>query len=152
MEMRNLRFIPTQVHGILDYTMGAVLSSGPIYLKGFKKVGRKWHKEEDDSVLEEKAKNLTIQEIIPYSMGLASTVYSLFTNYELGAVKKIPMKVHLALDAFSGAFLAASPWIFGFAKKVWIPFVAAGVFELGAALFTKFEEETLEHKLAQEYL
>jgi hypothetical protein len=152
MEMAKLRFIPTQVHGMLDYTMGAVLSSGPLYLKGFKKVGRKKNKDDDDSALEEKAKNLTAQEIIPYSMGVASTVYSLFTNYELGAVKKIPMKVHLALDAASGAFLAASPWLFGFAKKVWIPFVAAGVFEIAAALFTKFEEESFEGQLGQEYL
>jgi hypothetical protein len=31
------------------------------------------------------------------------------TDYELGIVRLLPMLVHLALDAMSGALLAASP-------------------------------------------
>ncbi len=35
------------------------------------------------------------------------------TDFELGAVKAIPMPVHLMLDAASGALLAGAPWLRG---------------------------------------
>ncbi|MBV9774576.1 MAG: hypothetical protein JO040_11535, partial [Gemmatimonadetes bacterium] len=61
---------------------------------------------------------------------------SLFTDYELGAVRRLQMPVHLWLDGLGGILLAASPWIFGFDQTVWIPHVAAGAFEVLAALVT----------------
>jgi hypothetical protein len=50
------------------------------------------------------------------------------------------MPVHLALDAASGAFVASSPWLLGFAKegpRYWLPHVLVGAFELLAAGTTK---------------
>jgi len=140
-----IKFIPTNVHGYIDYATGAFLSTSPFYLTGVKRKKTKKEQENQKDItdieLSKEIKKLQPQQIIPYAMGVASTAYSLFTNYELGAVRKIPMKVHLMIDAASGALMAASPWIFGFYKKTWIPFVAIGVMEIAVALFTKTEIE-----------
>ena len=52
---------------------------------------------------------------VPVSLGAGAIIYSLMTDYELGATKGISMRTHLTLDLVSGILLAASPWIFGFA-------------------------------------
>lgn len=113
--MKNLRFIPTKVHGVLDYITGSALMNTPFlpFSRG------------------------KIETVIPVGLGAGAALYSMFTNYELGAVRKIPMKTHLAVDIASGALLAASPFIFGFYKRVWVPHVAVGLFEIAAGLFTK---------------
>jgi hypothetical protein len=52
------------------------------------------------------------------------------------------MKVHLALDAVSGATLAAVPWATGARKRGlahWLPHTAIGAFEIAMALMTKSE-------------
>lgn len=137
-----MRFIPTKVHGMLDYVTGTLMSTSPLYLKGLKKDSDMTQGVNENISMDQMAtmvKKAQPRQIIPMAMGTAASVYSLFTNYELGAVKKIPMRVHLALDALSGAFMAAAPWIFGFYKKSWVPFVAMGVFEIGAALFTQLD-------------
>jgi hypothetical protein len=74
---------------------------------------------------------------VPLFVGIAALAYSLLTAYELGAAPLIPMTGHLALDFFSGAFLAVSPWLLGFHDQVWIPHVLFGVMEMGAALTTE---------------
>jgi hypothetical protein len=38
--------------------------------------------------------------------------------------------MHLVLDAGSAIFLMASPWLFGFANRIYGPHVLFGVFEL----------------------
>jgi hypothetical protein len=134
--MASVRFIPTKIHGVLDYTVGALMSSSPLFLNGIKKAVKA---EERQGKVKFKP-----EELIPYAMGAFSGLYSLLTNYELGVAKKIPMKVHLILDAIGGAFLAASPWLFGFNKKVWIPFVAVGAFEIGAAAFTQLDSSSVK--------
>jgi hypothetical protein len=124
------RFIPTAVHGILDYMTGLFLSTWPLYMKGLEK------EKTENNIGKIKAGP---EKIIPMAMGVSAGLYSLFTKYEMGAVKKIPMKVHLALDAAGGLFMVATPWIFGFYKKTWAPFVAIGAFELSAAMFTRLK-------------
>ncbi len=57
---------------------------------------------------------------------------SLLTNYELGipGLKFIPMWVHLVFDFVAAAFLAVSPFLFGFINKApnaWLPHIIAGV-------------------------
>ena len=72
--------------------------------------------------------------------GGGALLYSLLTDYELGAVKLLPMPAHLAMDAASGVLLASSPWVFGFAKegpRYWLPHVAVGMTEMLAAATTK---------------
>lgn len=111
-----MRFIPTRVHGMMDYGMGVLLMAAP-WLLGFTRGGAEtW---------------------IPVVLGAGVILYSLMTNYELGVVRKISMPTHLGLDVAGGVLLAASPWLFGFADAVWVPHVVFGVLEIGAGLMTK---------------
>jgi hypothetical protein len=115
-----MRFIPTRVHGILDYAMGILLIVAP-WLFGFAAFGAEtW---------------------VPNILGVATIGYSFFTAYELGLVRTIPMRTHLALDAASGVFLAVSPWLFGFAGLVYLPHLILGLVEIGAALTTQTTPE-----------
>lgn len=135
--MKVKKTIPTRIHGYIDYVTGAVLSTSPLYLNGIKM-------ESKEAGPERSLKRIGAEQMVPYSMGVISTAYSLLTNYELGAVKKIPMKYHLVADAVSGVFLATSPWLFGFYKKTWMPFVAMGAVEVIVALLTDREAKEFE--------
>lgn len=111
-----MRRIPTRIHGMLDYAMGALLLVVP-YLLGFANGGAaQW---------------------VPMAVGAGAIAYSLLTEYELGVVKLIPMPVHLLLDGASGLLLAASPILFGFWGTVWLPHLVLGFAELGASLLTR---------------
>lgn len=111
-----MRFIPTRLHGAMDYLVGAILIAAP-WLFDFAYGGSEtW---------------------VPVLVGAGAITYSLFTDYELGAIKTLPMRTHLGLDAASGGLLLVSPWLFGFAEAVWAPHVVVGVLELGLAMTTE---------------
>lgn len=111
-----MRFIPTKIHGYMDYLMGVLLIVAP-WLFGFAQGGAEtW---------------------VPVILGAGAIIYSLLTNYELGAAKVLSMKAHLGLDIFSGALLAVSPWLFGFSALVWVPHLVLGLLEIGAGLCTR---------------
>jgi hypothetical protein len=111
-----MNLIPTRVHGVLDYGMGLLLIAAP-WLFGFAHHGAEtW---------------------VPVVLGAGVILYSIFTRYELGLVRVIPMTGHLALDIGGGIFLAASPWLFGFADVVYWPHVIFGLLEIGAAAMTQ---------------
>jgi hypothetical protein len=108
--------LPTRYHGILDYLLGAVLVGSP-WLFGFAHGGAEtW---------------------VPVGAGALVVLYSLFTDYEAGAVRRIQMPVHLLLDALVGVLLAVSPWLLGFDTVVWIPHVVLGLVEVGTAAVTE---------------
>jgi hypothetical protein len=111
-----MRTIPTRTHGYLDYLIGILLIAAPWVLDFADGGPEQW---------------------IPIILGAGLIVYSLLTDYELGAMRVIPMPVHLILDIASGVFLAASPWLFGFADDVWAPHLIVGLLEIGAGLMTK---------------
>ena len=114
-----MRIVSTRTHGVLDYLTGAALLAVP------KALGL------EDVPSSSRALKLA---------GGGATAYSLLTDYELGVAKLLPMPVHLALDATSGALLASSPWLFGFAKngaRYWLPHVLVGAQEILAAAITK---------------
>jgi len=111
-----MKFIGTKTHGYIDYIMGALLIAAP-WIFDFDRGGAEtW---------------------VPVILGAGVILYSLLTDYELGASHQISMRTHLMLDFIGGALLAASPWIFGFADYVWQPHLILGILEIGAALFTK---------------
>jgi hypothetical protein len=120
-----MRFIPTKVHGVLDYLVGIALIAAP-WLFGFASVG-------GPAV------------VIPIVLGVGLIVYSLFTRYEWGPFGFIPMPVHLVFDVVASLFLALSPWIFGFAGEalnVWLPHVVVGVTVVIVVLFSKPQPES----------
>ena len=108
--------IPTRVHGVLDYTTALVLLASP-WLFDFSRSD--------------------VATGVVVALGASALVYSVFTDYEAGVVKRLPMRVHLVLDAASGALLAASPWLFDFVGTTWEPHVVLGAFEILAAALTR---------------
>ena len=114
-----LRVIPTSVHGVIDYAAGGALYATPALL-GL-----------DD--VPASARTLRLA-------GGGAIGSSLLTDYEVGLVKLIPMPVHLTLDVMSGALVAASPWLFGFAgggSRYWMPHALMGATEVLIALMSK---------------
>jgi hypothetical protein len=114
-----MRFIPTRLHAPLDYIVGAALIAAP------------WIFQFSEH---------TAATVIPIVLGIGLIAYSLFTNYELGVWRVFPMTVHNLYDVGAGAFLAASPWIFGFADEtanVWVPHLVVGLAAVGLGLTTK---------------
>jgi len=110
-----MRFIPTKVHGVLDYIVGLLLIAVP-WILNFNKTGA--------------------ETIVPIAIGAITLLYSLFTDYEMGLVRRIPMHTHLTLDILAGIVLASSPWVFGFSNHVTAPHLLIGIFEIGAGLTT----------------
>src|SRR5215212_11609328 len=121
----SMRFLSTRVHGVMDYIMGILLLASP-YLFGFATGG--------------------VKQWLPMILGLAMLGMSLLTRYEWGAVYVIPMSVHLAIDGLSGALLAVSPWLFGFAGIVFMPHLILGLIELGTSLMTETHSDA-DHTL-----
>ncbi len=107
--------LPTRIHGILDYLLGALLIASPWLLGFADNEAARW---------------------VPVVLGAGVLLYSIFTDYELGVVKKIQMPVHLMLDALGGVLLAVSPWMLGFDDRVWMPHVILGVVEILTAAIT----------------
>lgn len=108
--------IPTRIHGMIDYATGAVLILAP-YLFGFA--------------------DGTAAQWLPMVLGALIIVMSLITNYELSVVKVVPLPTHLVLDIAAGVLLAASPWLFGFADRIWWPHLLVGVMEVVVASLTR---------------
>ena len=108
--------IPTRTHGILDYAVGLFLLASP-WLLDFHQSG-------------------TATAVV-LALGGSALLYSLFTDYEAGVIKQIPMPIHLLLDAAHGAFLAASPWLLGFTETTWKPHLLLGLMELGVVALSR---------------
>ena len=108
--------IDTRTHGILDYATGALLLAAP-YLFGFATGG--------------------IEQWLPQLLGAMTIAMSLFTDYELSISRAIPLRVHLGMDMVSGARLAVSPWLFGFAGLIWWPHLLVGLVEIVVPMLTR---------------
>lgn len=111
-----MRFIPTKIHGFLDYFIAIILIITPWAL-GF-------------------SGSLAAQMVFVVA-GALLLVTSFTTRYEPGFLSIIPMPLNLTLDAFIGIMLAASPWIFGFSQQIRMPHLVLGGFLILISLFTK---------------
>jgi hypothetical protein len=60
----------------------------------------------------------------------------LFTDYEPGLIKLLPMPLHLIIDFLSGLLLATSPWLFGFDDQLYLPHLVLGLTEIVITLFS----------------
>ena len=101
--------IPTFVHGLIDYTGAVFLLLLPNFYFTHLGLG---------------------PSIFARLVAVVLILLSLSTDYELGAVKVVPMKAHLALDFLLSVSLIVAPWLLGFqqeARSNWVPFVAMGI-------------------------
>ncbi len=113
-----MRFLPTSVHGAIDYLWGVALLAAP-WLFGFADV--------------------TAATWTAVVFGAGAILYSMLTAYELGVLRLLPMSLHLMLDGAAGALLAASPFLLGFSDRVYLPHVLFGLFSVVASLVTRME-------------
>ncbi len=122
-----MRFLPTKIHGVLDYLVGIILIAAP-WLFDFARGGAEtW---------------------VPVILGAGTIIYSLMTNYELGMSKNISMDTHLSLDLWSGVLLAVSPWLFSFSEYVYLPHLLVGLLEIGVSLVTEKTPSVRTHRTA----
>ncbi len=110
-----MRIIPTRVHGMIDYGFGILLIIAP-FLLGFATGGA--------------------EQWVPTILAIAIIGMSLMTDYELSLARVIPMPMHLGVDVLGGILLAASPWLFGFSGRIYLPHLILGLVEIGTALMT----------------
>lgn len=111
-----MRFLPSRIHGIIDYLWGLALLASP-WVLGFSDVtAAKW---------------------LAVVFGIGAVIYSVVTDYELGLIRLLPMPLHLVIDGLGGAFLAASPWLFAFSDRVYLPHLVFGLFSVVASLITQ---------------
>jgi SPW repeat-containing protein len=123
--MESIRFLPTRVHGALDYVVGLALILAPNIFQ-FTDVG-------GPAV------------VIPRLLGIVLIVYSVFTRYEWGLVKVIGMGYHLMADFAAALLLAASPFLFGFSNQklnAWLPHVVVGVAVILVVIVSKTQTDT----------
>jgi hypothetical protein len=111
-----MRFIPTRTHGALDYIIGVVLIVFPFVAGLVDRGPTEWG---------------------TTALGFGLIVYSLFTDYELGAVRLIPLKVHLLLDAAGGAALIVLAMLFAPVPAARVFLVLVGIIEIGSFLLTR---------------
>jgi hypothetical protein len=116
--MRFPRPIDSTLHGVVDYTAGAFLTTAFPKVAGI-----------------EGTRAATQIRIA----GAIHAAYSTLTDYPLGIVKVLPFKAHLALDALGAVALAATPFVTGqyrHGRDQWAPHVALSLFELASLAIT----------------
>lgn len=115
-ERLSMNVISRRVHGYLDYIVGFILIIAPWLLNFARGGAETW---------------------VPVILGLAVIIMAIFTDYELGLIKRIPFRTHLTIDFVHGILLAASPWLFDFSEYVYLPHLIFGLFEIGVVLMTE---------------
>ncbi|MEP3051446.1 MAG: hypothetical protein ABJP48_00510 [Erythrobacter sp.] len=108
-----MRFIPSALHGILDYAVALTLVVMP-FLFGFQGVAL----------------------FLAVAGGLGLFVYSLITDYSLSARKLLPFKVHLAIDFIAATVLTAAPFVFGFVGFERVFYLVIGIAVIVVVLVT----------------
>jgi hypothetical protein len=116
--MQMPRPIDSTLHGVTDYTLGALLTTVLPRVAGVEGT--------------ESAMQMRIA-------GAVHAGYSTLTDYPLGIVKLIPYKAHLAIDALGAVAVGALPFITGQYRKGpkhFVPHLALAAFELQSLLLS----------------
>lgn len=112
------RPVDSTLHGVVDYTAGATLTTVFPKLAGIEGT--------------RSARQIR-------RAGAIHAAYSTITDYPLGLVWAIPFRAHLALDAVGALALGATPFLTGQYRKgrrEWVPHVALCGFELASLAMT----------------
>jgi len=118
MEMRMPRPVDATLHGVVDYTAGAFLSTAFPRVAGI-------------------AGTRSARQV--RTAGAIHAGYSTITDYPLGIAKLLPFRAHLAIDAIGALALAATPFVTGQyreGRRHWMPHVALCLFELSSLAIT----------------
>lgn len=110
-------FISTKLLGVLDYITSLILIASP-WLFGYYNI--------NSAAL-----------FIPVFLGSMQLIMTIFSNYELGMIKVLPMPLHSFLNGFVGFWLLVSPFLYGFAFVVFWPQVILGLLLFVMAIFAK---------------
>jgi hypothetical protein len=108
------RPVDSTLHGLVDYTAGATLTTIFPKLAGISGTRA--------------ARQIR-------TAGAVHAGYSTLTDYPLGIAKLIPYQAHLAMDALGALALAATPFVTGQYREgraQWVPHVALCAFELAS--------------------
>lgn len=114
------RWIPQDVHSIMDYVDGLSTLSGFVLPED----------ERDDAA-----------SLASLALGVSVIGTSLMTDYRLSAVKLIPIRAHETADYLWGASAIALPFVLGYWKsspRTAITHIAVGAGALLASLFTDY--------------
>jgi hypothetical protein len=111
-----VRFLPTRVHGGLDYALGLALMAVSYVARAQDGAAMRW---------------------IPALLGFGLILYSLVTDYELGALRLLPLRAHLALDAAGGLVLIGLAAAGAHSMRNWLPMGVLGLLEIGSSLCTQ---------------
>jgi hypothetical protein len=109
-----MRFIPTALHGVVDYIVGLFLAGLPLYLG--------WPARAQATFI---------------AIGLVVIGYSAFTDYEFGVFRYLGGRLHLFLDALIGVLLLASPFLLSLPDNHYALVVAIGTLALVLAATTE---------------
>lgn len=110
--------ISTKAHGVADYATAALMLAAPAVLR---------------------PRNRRTTALLRLA-GASAVVVSSQTDYELGLRRRIPMPVHLRIDAAWGLAVAAGPWLLGTARdgaREWLPAAIVGAGEIAASVLTE---------------
>lgn len=111
------RWIPQDVHSMMDYVDGLTAASG-------------YFTADDDAAY-----------WASIGLGAGAIGVSLLTDYRLSAVKLIPIRTHEAIDYLWGAACIAAPFALGYWKKspvTAMTHIAVGAGAILASLFTDY--------------
>jgi SPW repeat-containing protein len=115
-----MKFISPLAHSIIGFVVGVALLFAPA-LFGFSNVGG-------------------AAVMVPMIIGVIVILSELTVKGSFSRMGFVPMSAHIAMDVLMGAFLALSPWLFGFNDQpanVWMPHLVVGIMMIGYALVTR---------------
>jgi hypothetical protein len=111
------RFIPQDVHSVVDYSGGLGLAAGALI---------------SDEL---------VTQVASIALGATVVTVSALTDYRLSVAKLIPIEVHEVLDYVYGASAIAAPFALGYFKKdriASIVHIAVGAVAILTSLFTDY--------------
>ncbi len=108
-------------HGVLDYGYAAAIAASPAL----------FHFQDQPAAT-----------ILCRAAGALTFVTSLCTRYELGLIRVLPFKLHLAADVLTGILALGAPFLLGFAdnERARNTFVGFGILALVVAALTQSDE------------
>lgn len=113
------RFLPQQIHGLLDYVVAVTLIVVPLILD-FRQQSEFAH-------------------WLGVAAGAGLVLYSLATDYSLGVVSAVTIRQHLTLDAAAGILFVVLAFVAGFSAEASIFYGLIGAAVLAVVAVTELD-------------